>query len=544
MSVHPIMIRPHTMTGVGKITRLAVFLGIGLGSGLITMLSYATGNVIFFLSLLIFILLGFKRYQGRNLLLLLYAHLLVAVATVNIASSMPAVRQLVVGSGAGVSSQDQLSVFSLAVLLGVVASILLVTVPFLLTAATAAAIVAKWHVGEDEAFKSAFIHTIYSLLAVIHSVVVVEAGELQGSAENIERLEQFGGPCWLTVHSGQVVVLHIQGRITRAVGLGTVMVQRGEKIKAVLPLGPEGNVQEIENVLTRDRIPLKVKVLHAARLEPAADTQARLEGVVVAAQAKLHQLTRHGGTVEQIEAARQALEAARRELLALDGDKLVGDEIFQIYESTAKLAALRGPKPYEAVKFAIVNNTKDAFMAEYAEDLFKIHAGDGADLDSRIDQRKIKEIEDMVTKKSLAFGLGKGAKLLIVDIADIVFPDELKDKIEQEVKTQIEERIKETEVRIAESKARADMTLARAKAQASILEGKSEGEARAALFREILRELKREQLPQEQIAGAMLNLIAATTSVKEVKDLFKSATVLGRRFSDLTPEQLTNGAGD
>ena len=251
MSVHPIMIRPHTMTGVGKITRLAVFLGIGLGSGLITMLSYATGNVIFFLSLLIFILLGFKRYQGRNLLLLLYAHLLVAVATVNIASSMPAVRQLVVGSGAGVSSQDQLSVFSLAVLLGVVASILLVTVPFLLTAATAAAIVAKWHVGEDEAFKSAFIHTIYSLLAVIHSVVVVEAGELQGSAENIERLEQFGGPCWLTVHSGQVVVLHIQGRITRAVGLGTVMVQRGEKIKAVLPLGPEGN--EIGRASCRER---------------------------------------------------------------------------------------------------------------------------------------------------------------------------------------------------------------------------------------------------------------------------------------------------
>ncbi|MCB0163017.1 MAG: hypothetical protein KDI79_02250 [Anaerolineae bacterium] len=540
MSVHSIMLRPQTMTGTSKVLRGLLFVGIVVGSGLAAAFSDLAGVIFFLSASLIFIFTGFKPYQGRNLLLLLYAHLVVGLIFFGMAAANPAVRQFAAGSSSGTLTWEQgLTLIITAAVIGIVAAIMLVTIPFGVVVAAAAAVISKWHVGPDRSFASAFIHTLCTLLAVIHFVVVVEDGEVKGHQDGKERLEKFGGPGWMTVYPQQAVALHIQGKITRVVGAGTVMLKRGEKIMAVLPLSPKGNVQAIENVLTRDRIALNVSVLHAARLEPAADTKTRLQQELSSAEAQLRSLTLDGAPTTAIDGARQTVEAARQKLQALENDKIIGDELFQIYESTARLAALRGPDPYNAVKFAVINNLKDAIMAEYSEDLFKIK-DDNGDLDAKINQRKIKEIEDLVTRKSMGFGMGKGAKLLIVDIAEITFPPELKEKIEQQVKTLIEEQIQETEARIAESKAKANIIAAKAKAQAAIMAGKGEGEARAALFREILRELKRERLPQEQIASAMLGLISATTSVKEMKDLFKSSSFLHRRYPELMAD---NGNG-
>lgn len=543
MSVHTIMLRPQTMKGTSKVLRVLVFMGIVVASGLAATFNGLIGAILFLTASLIFIYAGFKPYQGRNLLLLLYAHVVVGLIFFGMALANPAVRQFAVGTNPGTLTLEQgVSLIFAAAVIGLVAAVILVTIPFCLIVAAAAAVVSKWHVGPDRSSMSAFTHTLCTILAIIHSVVVVEDGEIKGHQDGKERLEKFGGPGWLTVYPQQAVALHIQGKITRVVGAGTVMLKRGEKIMAILPLNPKGNVQAIANVLTRDRIALNVSVLHAARLEPAADTKTRLQHELSSTEAQLRNLTLEGMPTAAIDAAQQAVELARQKLQALETDKIIGDELFQIYESTARVAALRGPDPYNAVKFAVINNLKDAIMAEYSEDLFKIREDNG-DLEAKINQRKIKEIEDLVTRKSTAFGLGKGAKLLIVDIAEITFPPELKEKIEQQVKTLIEAQIQETEARIAESKAKANIIAAKAKAQAAIMAGKGEGEARAALFREILRELKRERLPQEQIASAMLGLISATTSVKEMKDLFKSSSFLHRRYPELMAEN-GNGHGE
>ncbi|MCB0211770.1 MAG: hypothetical protein KDJ52_20695, partial [Anaerolineae bacterium] len=536
-SVHAIMLKPQTMSGAGKLMRGLVFAGILAVSGLVAAFSPLTGTILCLFALAVFIFTGFKPYQGRNLLLLLYAHCVVGLVVMGMAMSNPAIRQFFVGhSNTTLSFEEGLALLLGSGIIGVVAAIVVVTIPFALVVAAAAAVVSKWHVGNDQTFTSAFFHTLYTILSVLHFVVVAEDGELKGHQDGKERLEKFGGPGWLNVYPQQVVALHIQGKITRVVGAGTVMLKRGERVKAILPLSPKGGVATMENVLTRDRIALNVSVLHAARIEPAGDTQVRLQKEAVAAEANLSQLISENASSTAVEAAQQSVEAARQKLQALKNDPVVGDELFQVYESIARLAALRAPDPYNAVKFAILNNLKDAIMSEFSEDLFKIEEDNG-DLDAKINRRKIKEIEDLVTKKSMAFGMGKGTKLLIVDIADITFPPEIKDKIEQQVKTLIEEKIQETEARIAESKAKANMIAARAKAQAAIMAGKGEGEARAALFREILRELKRERLPQEQIASAMLGLISATTSVKEMKDLFKSSSFLHRRYPELMAEQ-------
>ena len=91
-------------------------------------------------------------------------------------------------------------------------------------------------------------------------------------------------------------MLHRQGKISRAAGLGSTFLKSEEKIRAILPLAPQGDVQKIENILTRDRISLDVVVLHAARVEPAADTKARLEQAVDDAEKSLQSIMRGNGS--------------------------------------------------------------------------------------------------------------------------------------------------------------------------------------------------------------------------------------------------------
>ena len=68
----------------------------------------------------------------------------------------------------------------------------------------------------------------------------------------LKRLETFGGPGWLTVYPGHVVVLHQWGKITRVVEPGPTMLERYEKIKAVLSLESRWERSNIlDNVLTR-----------------------------------------------------------------------------------------------------------------------------------------------------------------------------------------------------------------------------------------------------------------------------------------------------
>ena len=201
--------------------------------------------------------------------------------------------------------------------------------------------------------------------------------------------------------------------------------------------------------MTRDRISLELIVLHATKLESPEDTRSRLQ-----------------------EDAEQGSEEAKQQLQELeDNDEIIGDGYEFCYESTAKLAAMKTPASiWGAVKFPVVNNTKDAFMSEYSEDLFSISEVDG-DLAARVNERKIKEIEGYVAAKSKGVGVEKGVRLLVVDIQEVHFPGKVKDKIEEEIKTQMQERIQRTKAQIAEFDAQASIIKARAKAQARILEG-------------------------------------------------------------------------
>ncbi|MCB0163014.1 MAG: hypothetical protein KDI79_02235 [Anaerolineae bacterium] len=527
MSAHFVRLKPQTMTGRGTFIRSGIFVAILAISGLVASVNYVMGSAFFFLAILLLVWFGFKKHQGRNLFLLGYFHFLAAFLIINAIVFIPALREFVTDTVAGPLT---LGNALLILLISAGGAILLVGVPFVLIIAAASIVVSKWHTGPHyRAYSYAFIHTLFSVLGIGHFMVVVDSsGNLKGNEDDIERLESFGGPGWLVVHIGQVVVLQRQGLITRAVGAGSWMLGRQEQIKAILPLLPAGNVNPLENVLTRDRIPLDIKVLHAAQIEPAEDTLARFQQAVTDAEKAHSQLKTTGAAQEEIKAAEESLNSAKKELAELEKEPTVGDDYNKIYKRTAILAARRATDVWGSVKFPLASTVKDAIMAVDAEDLFKIE-GEGADLAAKINERKIAELEKYLTDKTKGSALGKGVKLLVVDLNEITFPDEIKKKIEKEVNTLIEARIEETNARIAESKAKATIIAARAKAQARIIDGQGEGEARAALFRELLRELKQDgALKPEQISSATLGLISAMTSAKEMEGLVRTSALYPR----------------
>jgi len=521
MTTHHFQVKPQTMSGWGVITKILVLLIIFVASGLVGVVSPLAGVLFFFLALLAFIWLGFKKHQGRNLWLLLYCHLPVLLIAANIAFFLPVLRQFAAFIDPAASTAAALA---LAIVVGIVAAVALVTVPFLVVVALATYVYTRLHQTEGVSFWQNLVHVLTTILGINFFLIVVEGGEQHGTEEAKKLLKYFGGPGWLVIYPGQVVALHKHGKITRVKGVGSVMLERSEKIKAIMPLDIKANLQTIKNVLTRDRIALSIDVLHVVQIESAAETKSRLEQAVEAGKTTLAELRDDQAPAEEIEAAEQSLKAAQEALQALEEDSLVGDDDDKCYESVARTVARKAPEDiWDALKGMVAANMRDVVMSEFSEKLFEI-SNDEGDLEARINERKIAEIEKLVLEKTKITKLKEGLILRVVDIHTVKFPPEIEAKIKEDIKTQIEQRIQETKAHIAEFEAKAKIIGARANAESRILEGQAEGEAQATLFREILRELSREDvLTKEEIGGALLRLITSSASIKELQSFFKAA---------------------
>jgi len=410
-----------------------------------------------------------------------------------------------------------------------------------------------------------------SSLETGYFLIEIEEEQIKGEEKDRKRLETIGGPGQLVVHPGQVVVLHHQGKITRAVGVGLVRLGSGEKIKAIIPLGGKAGVQKIENVLTRDRIDLTLSVAHGASSELVSGTKKRLEetknkvardenalellkAIVQRAVAtddldrikqhlahmeaqempdkeKIELLKKYKEALEQLDKDKKTIEQLQK---IVDGGQMVGDEYDQCYVDIAKLVTAKGPDPWGATKRDVEVNLRDVFMANEFEDLFKI-GGEAEDLKAKIDQRRIAEIEKFVLDKVKGSKLGYGIVLGFVDINEVYFPEMIQEKLKKVSEASLDEQA-------AVFEARAIVIRARARAQAKILEGQSEGEARAAFFRELLRELKREKmLPEEAVAHEVLGLISRMASAKDWESFAKATPMMISGQSAARSEE-TNGS--
>jgi hypothetical protein len=464
-------------------------------TGLLLTFNYWWALIFFFLSLLIFVWFSLDEDQVRGLWLLLIFCLFVAVLA---------------GSLASLFSYDLLT----SSLIGLIAALIGVVIPFLLLVAIAAIGLLKWHKkDEHSSFFKAFWYLLESVLGFSCFSITIENGEKVGAAKDIDRLEHFGGPGGLIVYPGQVVVLHHWGKFTRVIGVGPTRLKRREQIKAVIELTPRvmpkkaktmgENDNLVKDVLTQDRIPLQMTVFHIAQLEPASETKARFQQAVDNALARL----KSASGDEEKQKAQQALDQAKAQLQALANDKIIGDEHNQCYESIAKLVAARGADVWEMSRGVVTNSLRDVVMSERFENLFKIDEGT-EDLAARVSHRKILEIENLTLEKAKQIEVNDGVTLKIVDIQRVEFPPAIANQLNKEVAIVIEERIEQTRTRLEESKAKGKVIKAQAEAQARMLDGQGLGEARAAEFREILHELKHEEaLPDDQAATMALRLM-------------------------------------
>lgn len=520
-------LKAETSTVRRIIVAAVILLGIFITTGLFLALNYWLAVTFFFSSLLIFIRFNLDDCEARGLWLLIILSLFVAVLAGSLAllflSNNLGITQLD-RSGAIVNiflGSNTAIVFT-SILIGLIATIIVVILPFLSLVAFAAIGILKWHKKDEySSFFGAFWYLLDSVLGLSCFSIIVSNGEIKGTDKDKVRLERFGGPGRLIVYPGQVVILHHWGKFTRAVGAGSTILKRAEQIKAVVWLTPrvkpnnakpdDYSFNQVKNVLTQDRIPLHITVIHAAQLEPASDTRNRFQQAVDSAQSRVQALSADASSEEK-QKAQQELDQAKEQLQALTNDKIIGDDYNQCYESIAKLVAAKGADVWEASRSAVANNLRDAIMSERFEDLFKISEVT-EDLVAKVSQRKILEIENLVFEKAKETKIKDGIVLKVVDIQTVEFPEKIAIKLSKEVETLIEERIQQTNIRLKESAAKRDIIEAKAKAQARMLAVQGEGEARAAAFREILRELKREEsLPRDQIASTAIRLMSIRSS--------------------------------
>jgi regulator of protease activity HflC (stomatin/prohibitin superfamily)/uncharacterized membrane protein (DUF485 family) len=398
-----------------------------------------------------------------------------------------------------------------------------VTAFILLLIVSAAA--AGWHQDSRVSFAQAFKYVLLSLLGRRLFSLDVKEGAIQGADDEKEALEKYGGPGRLRVYPGQAVVLHKHGMTTRAVGPGTVMVSKREKVQTIVPLEIKVGVFEYENVLTRDRVPLTLKVAHGAQIETVAETQQRLLDMKDTPGHNRHIVQRLQNIV--------------------NSGNWIGEPPNNFYVGIAEMIA---KTPAEATKGKVEVALRDVFMSFNLEDLFVLDNVTGdTPYQDRIDRRRIAQIEKFITEKLKDSVKGDALGFKFVDINEIRFPEELEKETRVEAISLMKARIRETEAEAnanaakheaaakyiqAKAEAKAQVlqanaaqraaayqaititTVARANAVAEGMRDRAKYSARQAFFDQVIKMLKLHNYDQDTVS-AVLQQLAASSSIQD-----------------------------
>lgn len=160
---------------------------------------------------------------------------------------------------------------------GVVAGLLaalLVPLVLALLVRLAANAVLGMHEWEGTTRQDAFEYLWSILLGTNQPWVIVENGEVVGGKKK-GIFDTLGGPGLLVVRPGNAVVLQRTGEISQIVGPGLHRLRRHEKIRQMVRLSPLWQTREIEQVLTRDGVPLTIRLGVGYGIESKADTDRR-----------------------------------------------------------------------------------------------------------------------------------------------------------------------------------------------------------------------------------------------------------------------------
>lgn len=197
------------------------------------------------------------------------------------------------------------------------------------------------------------------------------------------------------IRPGNAVVLERGGNITRICGPGVVVTNRGEKIRGntVFDLRPQFYLATLENVITSDRISLKIEVGVGYRIRPAADPN--------------------------------ATNVIRERNF----------NVFPVEEETIRRAAFNVNNWRGLAEGAVMNNLRDQIMAHRVDELFTLEANEEQ---PRVNNRRIRIIELAAQEAINNIGQNLGIEITGVDIRQITLPDGIKDAIQMDIKSQAE----------------------------------------------------------------------------------------------------------
>jgi regulator of protease activity HflC (stomatin/prohibitin superfamily) len=231
------------------------------------------------------------------------------------------------------------------------------------------------------------------LLGTNQPWVVIENGKVVGGKKQ-GIFCRLGGPGMVIVRPGNAAVLQHTGQISQIVGPGRYRTRRHEKIRHMLRLGPLWETQDVENVLTRDGVPLTVRLGVGYMLEPKADTDQR------------------------------AGPPAKPRVIGGD---------YPVYEDTLRKAVLNvTPAGWEITAFAGSESQLRDIVGTYTLDqLFGLATAEGSgDVEFHESQRVIKRIEERIMKN---FGPPAaehaGIKIRIVDIQSVKVPAQVEEQM-------------------------------------------------------------------------------------------------------------------
>jgi regulator of protease activity HflC (stomatin/prohibitin superfamily) len=230
--------------------------------------------------------------------------------------------------------------------------------------------------------------------------LIVEGGTVTESKPK-GVLPRLGGPGNVVIRPGNAVVFERRGEITRVAGPGVVQTKRFELIRQVVELKPKWASATLENVLTKDRIPLTMTFGVGFQLEPKSEVDKRSPLRV-----------KPGGVQPPL---------------------VISDGVYEVYESSIRKAVFDTAANWELTTFAVGENLLRDTVATYYFD--QIYKRKGESIDKDVPgpfnpvERTMKQIEDSIYAEQSRLAASWGAHIRSVDIKAVQLPEEAQEQM-------------------------------------------------------------------------------------------------------------------
>lgn len=236
-------------------------------------------------------------------------------------------------------------------------------------------------------------------------LVIDEGKEKVSKPEGV--LRKYGGPGVVVILEGNAVVFQKGGKVTQIVGAGAVRTRFLERIFRIVDLTPQWENRTLENVRTRDHIPLTVELGVGYRIEPKEETDKRPE-------------------------AHQAPDGEART------NVLKGE--CPVYEGVVRNAVFKPSGNWRLTAMGMVeSNLRDVIatydfnqiFSHYPETRAPGTEGKGEKLSKPLDpdERVVHAIEKQVAERVRPNAVRMGISIGTVDIRAVVVPEEVQERL-------------------------------------------------------------------------------------------------------------------